>query len=39
MIFKIFTYACIAWTAYLVTGFVYGFLKSMWKDLKRNGYV
>lgn len=36
MILTLFTYACIAWTAYLVTGFVYGFLKAMWKDLKSN---
>ena len=39
MIIKIFTYACIAWTAYLVMGFVYGFLMALWKELKNRGYV
>lgn len=36
MIIKIFTYACIAWTIYLVTGFVFGFFRAMWKELKNN---
>jgi len=38
-ILKVFTYAVTAWTIYLVTGFVYGFLKALWKDLKNNRYV
>jgi hypothetical protein len=40
MIFNLFAFAVIAWTAYLVIGFVYGFLKAIWEDLKnRNRYV
>ena len=36
---KVFAYACIAWTAYLATGFVTGFIRALFKDLKqrRNG--
>lgn len=35
MIAKIITYAVIAWTAYLATGFVIGFTRALWKDLKK----
>lgn len=36
MIAKIFTYACIAWTIYLVMGFAYGFLKGLIKSVRRH---
>lgn len=36
MITRLFIYACIAWTAYLATGFVTGFIKALLKDLKRS---
>jgi len=36
MMTKVFAYVCIAWTAYLATGFVIGFIKALLKDLKRS---
>lgn len=39
LMIKIFTYACLAWTLYLIVGFVYGFVKAVWREVKNNGHV
>ncbi len=39
MITRVFVYACAAWTGMLLVSFLFGMLRSLFKDLKNNTNV